>query len=132
MENQIFYAELFQNQRKTMSGKQSRKVKAGLAKMEYMERMLNKTGSPFKTAPRRQVLLEIFAGAMMLSLTAIARGWKVLQPVDIVGGLNLMTKAARDTVDHVIATEDPDLIVAAPPCSYHSPLQPLGLGTGWK
>ena len=78
------------------------------------------------------MLLEIFAGGLMLTLCASARGWFVMQPVEIGHGLDLYDRGVQRRVDAAIERDDPDLVVAAPPCTAHSPLQRLGLGKGWK
>ena len=65
----------------------------------------------------RTLLLEIFAGAAILSHMASEMGYPVSQPVDILyDGTDLRKKEHRDTIDQQIEKDDPYLISMSPLC----------------
>ena len=67
----------------------------------------------------RYVLLEIYAGVGNLSRVArVERGhtWKVLDPIDIVYGHDLVKKDMQDYVMKILETEKPDLVTLSMPC----------------
>ena len=75
--------------------------------------------------------MKFFAVSMIISLTAIARGWGVLQPVDQhygSYGVHLRSRAEKDALDNYIDTYDPDVIFYAPPYGPWTPLQHLWWG----
>ena len=82
----------------------------------------NLSASQQREAP---VLLEVFAGSMTLSRVAAQRGWRVLQPVDIIAihGLDLTTKEAQTALNQEMQKWAPDVVSWAPPCGPYSPLQ---------
>ena len=91
---------------------------------QYQEKVYNKERR--SRGRRRPVLLEIFAGIMMLSRVAMSRGWEVIQPEDYEnGGADLLTPQGRNHVDDVLDRFDPDLVSMAPPCSPWSQLQQI-------
>ena len=65
----------------------------------------------------RTLLLEIFAGAAILSHMAAEMGYPVSQPVDILyDGTDLRKKEHRDMIDQQIEKDDPYLISMSPLC----------------
>ena len=65
----------------------------------------------------RWLLLELFAGSADLTERARQRPqWKVLEPVDVLYGLDLLNEATRKKVKEQICMEKPDLVTIAPPC----------------
>ena len=63
------------------------------------------------------LIMEIFAGSMILTALALSAGWPCSEPLDIAhDGLDLTSPQARKTVDGMIAADDPFCIVFPFPC----------------
>jgi hypothetical protein len=76
----------------------------------------------------RTFLLEIFAGAALLSMLATDFGLPVSQPVDVThDGINLKWKQHRDLIDQQIEKDDPYCISLSPTCGPWSPWQYVNL-----
>jgi len=76
----------------------------------------------------RTFLLEIFAGAALLSLLATEIGLSVSQPVDVTyDGINLKNKYHRDLIDQQIERDDPYCISLSPTCGPWSPWQYINI-----
>ena len=82
----------------------------------------------WKTPQRRFRILEVFTWSCMLSLTAVARGWEMLEPVSL-PLWNLLEKKDREEAHKIIDEACPDLLAVAWPCNYWSPLQNLNYKT---
>ena len=125
------FAAAFKQSRAHLKKHEKQEVEQGLdvfflatEAAKYEEKATNNTKKFLRRRRRRPVLLEIFAGIMMLSRIAMTRGWCVLQPEDLEnGGSNLLTQEGRKQVEQVIEKFDPDLVSLAPPCSPWSSLQ---------
>ena len=64
-----------------------------------------------------RLLMEIFAGAYILTALATSAGWPCCEPVDVIhDGLDLTLEADRRTVDARIAEQDPFCIIFPFPC----------------
>lgn len=76
----------------------------------------------------RTFLLEIFAGAAVLSSLAAEYGYQVSQPADILlDGTNLLSSAHRHVLEKRIEDEDPYLLTFAPVCGPWSPWQAVNM-----
>ena len=73
-------------------------------------------------------LLEIFAGAALLSMIAADCGAPVSQPVDLrYDGIDLRLKQCRDAIDRQIEQDDPYAISFSPVCGPWSPWQNINV-----
>jgi len=76
----------------------------------------------------RTFLLEIFAGAALLSFLDTEIGLSVSQPVDVTyDGINLKNKHHRDLIDQQIERDDPYCISLSPTCGPWSPWQHINI-----
>ena len=58
------------------------------------------------------MLMEIFAGSMLLTALALSAGWPCSEPLDVASdGLDLTLHRNRKKVDGMIARDDPFCIV---------------------
>ena len=65
----------------------------------------------------RTLIMEIFAGAMILTALASSAGWACSAPVDIIhDGLDLTRESDRQMIDKRIAEDDPFCVVFPFPC----------------
>ena len=79
----------------------------------------------------KTVILEVFAGAAMLSLLATEFGLPVSQPVDLsYDGIDLKLKQHRDLIDQQIEAEDPYCISLSPLCGPWSSWRRINLAKG--
>ena len=74
------------------------------------KRMLRRTGCS-------TLIMEIFAGAMILTALATSSGWPCSEPIDVLhDGLDLTKPSARKVIDARIEAEDPFCIIFPFPC----------------
>ena len=94
-------------------------IQRGLRTHEKIHEVLSET-------PHVWTLLEIFAGKARFSEQARKRKcWNVLQPQDILYGLDLLNPEHRELMKQVIQNQQPDVISLAPPCGPWSAWQRL-------
>ena len=85
-------------------------IQRGLQTHEKIHEVLSET-------PHVWTLLEIFAGKARFSEQARKRKcWNVMQPQDILYGLDLLNPEHRELMKEVIRKQKPDVISLAPPC----------------
>ena len=78
---------------------------------------------------RKLVLWQMFCGLVGLSRAALASGrWDVLQPLDIMHGVDLADRRTQLEILRQLDEHDPDFVSLEPPCNPWSPLQNLSLG----
>lgn len=94
-------------------------IQRGLQTHEKIHEVLSET-------PHVWTLLEIFAGKARFSEQARKRKcWNVMQPQDILYGLDLLNPEHRELMKEVIRKQKPDVISLAPPCGPWSAWQRL-------
>ena len=75
------------------------------------------------------VVFEIFAGCARLTQTAVERGWKALDPIDLIFGQDLRQKEVQSMVLKMIEDYEPDLVTLSPRCGPWSQFQRLNWDT---
>lgn len=70
----------------------------------------------------RPDVVEIFGGSAEVSLQFARRGWNVMQPVDLVYGVDLREPDARENVLRRLREERPRLAIVEYPCRFWSKL----------
>ena len=122
-ERACYHSLLGSSSKRIMNRGHLEEVRTALEVFSELSRDIdNLSASQKREAP---VLLEVFAGSMTLSRVAAQRGWRVLQPVDIIAihGLDLTTKEAQTALNQKKQKWAPDVVSWAPPCGPYSPLQ---------
>ena len=121
------YLSISENDHKPMSKGQRRTMEQQLKEIEQGDQCLWSALQQKRhrlPLPRgcRVFLLEICAGAAMLSSMAVGMGYSVSQPVDIkLDGSDLLNPDVRREIDRCIDEFDPYLITLAPICGPWSP-----------
>ena len=64
----------------------------------------------------RPDVIEIFGGAAEVSLQFAQRGWNVIQPIDIIHGVDLKDSAVREDICKLIDDKKPRLVIVEYPC----------------
>ena len=96
----------------------------------HMWNLLRPDRTKMRLLPRgcRTFLLEIFAGAAVLSLLAAGKGYAVSQPVDITyDGIDLKKESHRAMIEEQIERDDPYCIALSPVCGPWSPWQNVNM-----
>ena len=125
------YIALDEETNKTMTKQQKKQLEKGLAEVKAHDQCLWSTLKSSKTSrplPRgcRTFLLEIFAGAALLTSVASGMGYPVSTPVDIVlDETNILDPRVRQKLDEEIERDDPYIITFAPICGPWSSWQRL-------
>ena len=79
----------------------------------------------------RTLLLEVFAGTLMLTAMAAAAGWAVSEPVDIeLNGIDVYTRGSQGDVWRAIEQDCPYIVTMAYPCQYWSSWQRVNCARG--
>ena len=107
----------------TLNRRQRRSIYQGIQKGLWTRHKIHEV---LADTPSKWTLLEIFAGKACFSERARTRKcWEVMQPQDILYGLDLMNLEHQNLLKEVIQTQQPDVITLAPPCGPWSAWQRL-------
>ena len=77
----------------------------------------------------RPDVVEIFGGSAEVSLQFARRGWNVMQPIDLVYGVDLRDSDARENVLQRLRDERPRLAIVEYPCRFWSKLTDVNFRT---
>ena len=127
------FIELDLENTKVMTKGQKKQLRENIQEVEAQDRCMWSalTGSYHKRAlPKgcKVFLLEIFAGAAILSTMAMSLGLEVANPVDIaLDGSNLLLSHVRDAIDKEILEKDPFAITFSPVCGPWGPWSHLNM-----
>ena len=86
--------------------------------------------SPTRVLPKgcKVFLMEIFAGAAILSSMAMSLGLEVANPVDLtMDGSDLLNSAVRTSIEKEIAEKDPYVLTFSPVCGPWGPWSHLNM-----
>ena len=126
--------ELPSHRRVFTKGQKKAYVQEVAAVHEHDSQLWNNLRSQKSHVPRtlpkgcRTFLMEIFAGAAILSSLAAEYGYRVSQPVDILlDGTNLLSPSHRQSIERKIEADDPYLLSFAPVCGPWGPWQSLNM-----
>lgn len=115
------YLEMEAENHKVMTKGQRRLVEQATKEVQSQDLSLWATLATKKTMPlpkgRSVFLMEVFAGAAMLSYVVARAGYPIATPVDILlDGSNLLDPKFRQSLEREIEEKDPYLITFAPVC----------------
>lgn len=74
---------------------------------------------------RKLKILELFTWTMAMSMAAAERTWQVMEPISTISGWDIRKKEHPDSAMAYLDRENPDMVVAAWPCSTDSQMQNL-------